>query len=205
MKIINLLASVLIVVAVLSVTSFVTSAPTYVTYGQNIKHYNDSEISFNYPENWIISNYENPVETFFSSKPQNLTITRHDSDWQNSSSAVNQENCAPDPSNPTMTTVNIKRENSLSPNITLENAYRSNDFYPVIEQSPGYTFISQKSIMVDGAAGYEFIYGNQLDQYYDVWFEKNGKIYSITCETLKESFDAEKKNFDMIVNSFHVK
>ena len=195
----------LILVSIVSVVSFVTSAPSYVTSSQNLKHYNDSEISFDFPQNWVISNYENPVETFFSSEPGNLTITRQDSVPQNYPSNVTQTNSAPDPSNPTMTTVTITKTDSLPSGITLEDAYKTNGFYNLVEQTPGYAFVSQNQVTVDGAAGYEFIYGDDMDKYYEVWFEKNGKFYGITCETLKESFDSDKNNFDMIVNSFHVK
>lgn len=195
----------LILVSVLSVVSFVTSAQNYVTSSQNLKHYNDSEISFDFPQNWVISNYENPIETFFSSEPGNLTITRHDSGSQNYPSNITQTNSAPDPSNPTMTTVTITKTDSLPSGITLENVYKANGFYNLVEQTPGYTFVSQNRATVDGAAGYDFIYGDEMDKYYEVWFEKNGKFYGITCETLKESFDSEKNNFNTIVTSFHVK
>ncbi len=197
---------ILIAVTFLSVLTYVVLAPKYVTYGQNMKHYNDSEVSFDFPKNWVISDYENPFETFFLSEPKNLTITRQDMASQNtSSSSADLNNSAPDITNPTMLTVTISKRSSLTAGITLENAYKLNENYPLIEKTPGYHFISQNVTTVDGVKAYEFIYGDETHKYYDVRFEKNGKLYGISCQVLTNSFNSEKTNFDRLTNSFHVK
>jgi hypothetical protein len=207
LKIKHLMVPILIAVTVLSILTYVVLAPEYVTYRQNVKHYNDSEISFDFPQNWVISDYENPIETFFLSEPENLTINRHDTISQNtSSSSMNQNNnSAPDITNPTMLTVTISKRSSLTASITLDNAYKLNENYPLIEKTPGYQFISRNVTTVDGVTAYEFLYGDETHIYYDVWFEKNGKFYGIACQTLTDSFNSEKTNFDLLINSFHVK
>jgi hypothetical protein len=117
----------------------------------------------------------------------------------------NNNNSAPDIANPTMLTVTINKRSSLTAGITLDNAYKLNENYPLIEKTPGYQFISQNVTAVDGVTAYEFLYGDETYIYYDVWFEKNGKFYGIECQTLTDSFDSEKTNFDQLINSFHVK
>lgn len=72
--------------------------------------------------------------------------------------------------------------------------------------------ISEKNITVDGVPAHKSIYkigcnsSQTRQQFQSVIFEKNGFIYSIFCTAIPpEIFDNEKANFNMIINSFHVK
>jgi hypothetical protein len=69
--------------------------------------------------------------------------------------------------------------------------------------------ISETTLTVDGVTAYEYIYtqfwGEPLWQRRDVWLEKNGVIYILTCKALPNRFEERQADFDLIVNSFHVK
>jgi len=72
--------------------------------------------------------------------------------------------------------------------------------------------ILEKNITVDGVPAYESIYKigcnntQTRQQLLIVIFERNGYIYTIFCTVIPpENFNNEKTNFDMIINSFHVK
>lgn len=80
-------------------------------------------------------------------------------------------------------------------------------------QLKGYCYqqISSKTITVDGVPAYENIYqigcnSTQTRQKIrEVWLEKNGYIYTITCTVIPpEDFPVKNLAFDGIINSFHV-
>lgn len=75
-----------------------------------------------------------------------------------------------------------------------------------------YQPLSERTLTVDGSTAYEIIYKIGCDQtqtrqqFRSVWLEKNGFLYIIFCTVMPpEDFDKENTNFDVIVNSFHVK
>lgn len=87
---------------------------------------------------------------------------------------------------------------------TLEEVYRE-----VYQSVPIQQEISQTTLTVDGLTAYEYTYtqfwGEPLWQRRDVWLEKNGTIYILTCKAFPDSFEERQADFDLIVNSFHIK
>lgn len=75
-----------------------------------------------------------------------------------------------------------------------------------------YRQISNKTIAVDGREAYESVFqigcnSTQTRQIIrEVWLEKNGYIYTITCTVIPpEDFQSKNHAFDLIISSFHVK
>jgi hypothetical protein len=68
--------------------------------------------------------------------------------------------------------------------------------------------ITEGTLTVDGVTAYERIYehpsGEPWYRIRDIWLERNGRIYILSCRTLPGSFDAAQEDFDAIVASFHV-
>jgi hypothetical protein len=69
--------------------------------------------------------------------------------------------------------------------------------------------VSDRTIMVDGVTAVEKVYqkpsGGAWYQIREVWFEKNSKIYMIACRTIPSWYDEHLPEFNLIVDSFHVK
>lgn len=69
--------------------------------------------------------------------------------------------------------------------------------------------ISEGTITVDGVTAYERVYqrphGEPWYQIRDVWLEKGGRIYILSCWATPGSFDEAQDEFNLIISSFHVK
>jgi hypothetical protein len=69
--------------------------------------------------------------------------------------------------------------------------------------------ISDKTLPVNGVTALEKMYrkphGEPWYQVREVWLQKNGKIYIISCWAFPSSFDANQPAFNLIVDSFRVK
>lgn len=191
---------ILVLISLLSVFAFVAMAPTYVTpINSDLKHYNDNQISFDFPANWEVSYYENRVGTLFLPSPDELSLcpTTNAKSKGYSSNTSKTENLG--------TKVTISKNNALKSGITLENAYIGDDIYVLMKSSPDFKFVSKTPVNANSVNGYEFIFETNIYTYQEVWLEKNGKYYTITGETLKNSFNSQKTNFDTIINSFIIK
>lgn len=162
--------------------------------------YNDQEISFNYPSHWMTftdfwpNTYGSPYK---ASIDRNLNATEI-MGVLNPRTTSNQLKYS--------TSVKIEKKN-MTNNLkdTFDQTYNS------LKQDKGelYQEISQKTFMVDGVVAYEKVYkiphGEPWFQVRDVWIEKNGMIYILSCWCIPEDFNKSQDDFNLIINSFHVK
>lgn len=148
----------------------------------NKNHFENSEISFDYPTNWKtgeILDLPGVIIGVSRSSDVNVKITK-----------------AKSPSGYTLERFYDEELNNRTKNLA-----------KYCLQS-----ILEKNITVDGVPAYESIYKigcnntQTQQQLLIVIFERNGYIYTIFCTVIPpENFDAERPNLDMIINSFHVK
>jgi len=74
----------------------------------------------------------------------------------------------------------------------------------------GWEKISNNTLIIDNKTAYQRTYivndtnYNQTMRYSDIFFIKNGNIYSITLQAPDNTFDSEKSIFDIIIHSFKV-
>lgn len=146
-----------------------------------VQHYEDMEISFDYPSNWTAGKVMDlPVIVVISESSQ----------------------------------VNVKiAKKRLPPNLTSEeyvassikNNSKSLEIYC-------YQEVSNRTLEVDGKLAWENIYqigcnNTQTRQKIrNVWLEKNGYIYTITCTVIPpEDFEEKNKYFNIIIDSFKIK
>lgn len=70
--------------------------------------------------------------------------------------------------------------------------------------------ISNSTLTIDNKTAYEKTYTTndtnigQIMRYSDIFFVKNGNIYSITLQAQDNTFDSVKSKFDTIINTFKV-
>jgi hypothetical protein len=162
------------------------------------KYFENNEFFFNYPDKWNTYTSFWPNAFGFDFKPS------HDKELN-----LKEVNGVLDPGSSTpfekyTTSVTIKKRN-LPQSTSLKDVY--NDTYSNMSNS--ITFLNDSNITVDGTNAYFKIYkknsGESLFQIKDIWLEKNGTIYVISCKTLSGNFGEALDNFDVIIKSFHVK
>ncbi len=145
------------------------------------KHYEENGISFNYPSNWktgVINDLPGALVGISESSQVDVKIFRY-----------NKTND---------TSLREVYINSLTnKSITLDEYC--------------YKQISNTTLTVDGVLAYELIYQigcndtQTRQKIREVWFEKNGYIYRITCTVIPpEDFPTKNRSFNEIINSFHV-
>lgn len=146
------------------------------------KHYDDHGISFNYPANWQAGDiYDLPGAVVDVSKNSQINVK------------IYKKNI----------TADSDLENIFNQSLT--NLTSSSSKYC-------YQQISSNRITVDGQPAIENIYqlgcnSTQTRQKIrEVWLEKNGYIYIISCTAIPPEINCEtNSDFDMIINSFHIK
>jgi hypothetical protein len=146
------------------------------------KHYDANGISFNYPSSWqagVVYDLPGALVEVSESSQVDVKIFKK----------------------------NISNNSSLETiyNESLTNHTRKLDKYC-------YQQISSKNIIVDGVPAYETIYqlgcnsSQTRQKIREIWLEKNGYIYIISCIAIPpEIYPNKSKDFDMIINSLHIK
>jgi hypothetical protein len=185
---------VLLSLAVIFLILFVVMSPKYVTAESGLKHYEDKEISFDYPNNWNIEYYENPAATLFLPAPTDIEVKA------NNIRTLKTNNSSSDNFVGFKTTVS--KINSLPPGISLENAYQGQEFYVLMVNNPSYKFISKETLKLNNLTGYKFTYEDQAYQFQEYWFSKNNKYYKIVFQIPKNNNNSSAL---IIANSFKVK
>lgn len=179
MKMYAILAVVLIIMGGLTVW---TTTQGNVGYVINENHYENGEISLNYFKDWDIINVNHDVGEIVGFQHSIEHATNLDS------------------------TIYVTKISSSS-GTNLEDAYA--EAVRQASQIASYKEISNRTLTVDGAKAYEFVYNANNQGYPAKWIgiivEKNGKIYELLYIGNPDLFDREKADFYEIVNSFKIK
>lgn len=158
------------------------------------KHFSAAGISFDYPGSW-----KSISEIFPTYKPG------HDNDLD-----AEQLGCVVDAASSTRfekftTSVKIeKKEMPSGSNIkdVFDQTYRN-------YANKSLVAMSEKTYTTGGSIAYEKVYkrphGEPWYQIRDVWLEKNGTIYIISCSAFPQSFARAQEDFDEIISSFKIK
>jgi hypothetical protein len=69
--------------------------------------------------------------------------------------------------------------------------------------------ISEGTTVVDNVTAYEWVYlkyhGEPLYRVREIWLEKGGRIYIVSCRTTPDAVEEAEEGFNAIIGSFHVK
>ena len=151
--------------------------------------FSDYGVSFNYPENWSVSD-DDEINIWIEARPDPVN---------NSTSAprsfvtVNNTTAYYTPE----LIIDISPNNGMSDQESIKEAKKSmpNDA----------NRISNSTLIISGTKAYKsvFVFSDQSREEY-IYFLKNGKICVITIKVANKEYDKEKKNFDIILNSFEV-
>lgn len=158
-------------------------SPTNTTQTTNIPRqtYNNNEISFNYPTSWEMVPSEN-IETI------------HNDTYFYRIVAVSPQGADP-------TLVSFQRTYSNA-QLVNEVSRKKQD----ILNNNGQV-LSENTFILDGvsAVALTYEYSDHQYRFLAVYLEKNGLVYAIVLGAKKSEFGNNAGNFEMILNSFHVK
>jgi hypothetical protein len=161
--------------------------------GEQANHFENDEISFDYPEGWqtlseLWPEYQ-PGHDVYLDADQLIGVADPASStpWEKYTTSVSVE----------------RREMPSGSSLqdVFEQAYLKNADLVVA--------VSEGTAVVDGVTAYEKVFkrphGEPWFQIRDLWLEEGGKIYILSCWALPDHFDEAQADFDAIVGSFHVK
>lgn len=183
-------AGIILVLATLSISG--------CTNG-NAKPFENNEIVFAYPESWVNSaDFWPPTFRFNYEYSYD-----HDLDAQEVAFFIDPDSSTPNEKYTTWVKIEKKPIPSDSSLKNEFNKIYNNNF-------SSYKIISNQSLRLGmNTTAYEIVYqkylGEQLYQVRDVWQEKNGTIYIITCWTLHSNHQKAQGYFQKVINTLHIK
>ncbi|MCJ7667583.1 MAG: hypothetical protein MUP04_04755 [Anaerolineae bacterium] len=97
----------------------------------------------------------------------------------------------------------------LPPDSTLKEVYEQSYQNSWIREYVEENTISEGTTTVDGVTAYEKVYkrphGEPWYTMREIWLEKDGRIYILSCWAYPNAFDEAQEDFNLIIESFHVK
>jgi hypothetical protein len=164
----------------LGIVVFCIFAVGIFAFGSSTHHFENSQISFNYPGNWTedsdlltseICYMESQYEYMDGAKPFFKVQTME-----------------------------------LSPGTSIESFYESQMQDRYVSDSQ-WVLLSKTQTTVDGLTAYEYLeVANGLSyKTRTLIVEKNGIVYGLIFAAPMDQFEAENSNFNLILDSFHIK
>ena len=99
----------------------------------------------------------------------------------------------------------ISRVESLPEGVTLDNAYKSDSLYNLMDSSGQFSMGNTSSLQISGKQARQFNYNVGYTVYKDTWIESNGHYYRILSQAPNPVYKNAQPQFDFIVESFKVK
>lgn len=157
----------------------------------SLKYYSGDGIAFDYPGNW-----EPISEVFPNHKPQ------HDPELDAEELVVIVDaGSSTEQGDKYSVSVHIMKRD-LPSGVSLK------DLFTQTYEDKSYVMISEDAMTVNGIQAYEKVYkkphGEPWYQIRDVWLEKDGVVYIISCWALPNSFAEFQDKFNIIIDSFKI-
>ena len=172
----SIIPIIFLIVALVAVSGCTNSGT-----GNNTKNYSSNGVSFNYPSNWTLENQTTVNDTIMVNDMGSMNASRVTTSFE----------------------VQIIPQNGLTEQAAIKQS--NNTIVPT-----GWEKISNNTLTIDNKTAYQRTYivndtnYNQTMRYSQIFFVKNGNIYSITLQAPDNTFDNVKSNFETIINSFKV-
>lgn len=210
----NILAPILLVLSVILIASFFIVTPNYVTENGDVKHFEAQDFSFDMAKSWTVYEYDDFLKTpFLSNSPDSIIINPVDPS-QFSYYNGSFEDLAPNGVLNTSTTnatdvvivkTEISKHDSLPEGVTLDNAYKSDSLYQLMDSSGQFSMGNNSSLEISGKQARQFNYAVGYTSYMDTWIESDGHYYRILSQAPNSVFKNAQPQFDFIVETFKVK
>ncbi|MCD7782119.1 MAG: hypothetical protein LUG89_05440 [Methanosphaera sp.] len=214
MKLKNILLILLVIASIVLIAGFFVMSPTYISSNNDVKHYEDNDISFDLPSTWTVSDYDNALLTpFLGSSPSTITVAPNsDNEYSYYNGSVDElsngtvlNTSTTNATDVVIVQTEISRMDEISDNYTLEEAYKSDSIYGVMGGTSSFELVNSTSTQINGMNAYQFVYTVSYTTYQDTWIEYNGHYYRILNHAPTSVYDTAESQFNVILNSFQVK
>ncbi len=188
--------------------------PTYLQNNGDMKHFEDSDVSFDINSTWTVSQYDNAILVpFLSGSANSLTLTPTSKtaySYQGDISNLTSDGKVLNTSTTNATDVvivqsEITKMDSLPDGVSIDDAYKSDSLYKVMENTGSFNLDNQTTVDINGKPAHQFRYTVTYTQYVDTWIEDNGHYYRILCQAPSTVFGSAESQFDIILGSFKIK
>ena len=206
----KLLSIILIICSIGLIAGYFVFTPTFIHQNGDVKHFSDSDLSFDIPNSWTVYEYDDPIKTpFLSSSPSSIIVNPASqstySYYDGNISELEQNGVlntsATSATDVAIVTCEISKMDKLPEGVTLDNAYQSDSIYGIMESSGKFNLESATVIQVDGKNARQFVYTVGYTNYKDTWIEANGHYYRVLCQAPNTFYSDAESVFDTIVNS----
>ena len=206
----KLLSIILIICSIGLIAGYFVFTPTFIHQNGDVKHFSDSDMSFDIPNSWTVYEYDDPIKTpFLSSSPSSIivnpasqsTYSYYDGNISDLEQNGVLNTSATSATDVAIVTCEISKMDKLPEGVTLDNAYQSDSIYGIMESSGKFNLESATVIQVDGKDARQFVYTVGYTNYKDTWIEANGHYYRVLCQAPNTFYGDAESVFDTIVNS----
>ncbi len=212
----RILAPVFLILAIVCIALFFIMAPTYITENGDMKHFEDNDLSFDFSKNWTVYDYDDALKTLFlSGSPNTLIINPGDSSQysyyegdmneltDNGTAVINTSST--NAFDVAIVKTEITKHDSLPEGITLDNAYKSDSLYKLMDGSGQLILTGDSELEIDGKKAHQFNYTVTYTSYTDTWVEHNGHYFRVLSQAPTQLFSQAEPYFTNIVDTLKIK
>lgn len=197
------------------ICGFFALTPTYIEDSGDIRHFEDSDMSFDISKTWTVYEYDDPLKTpFLSSSPSTLLLNPgNNTQYSYYNGSVDDltangtvlNTSATNATDVVIVKTEITKMDSLPEGVTIETAYQSDSLYRLMEGTGNFQLNNESTIDLNGQTAYQFEYTISYTTYQDTWIEHNGHYYRILSQAPNTVFDTAQEQFNITLNSFKLK
>lgn len=205
----------LFIASVILIAGFFMMTPSYLQLNGDVKHFEDSDMSFDMNSTWTVGQYDDALLVpFLSGHPSSITLA------PTSKTAYSYYNGSIDDLTANGTVLNtsttnatdvvivqteITRMDKIPDNLTIDQVYKSDSLYKVMENTGSFVLDNSTTLTIDGKTAHQFRYTVTYTQYVDTWIESNGHYYRILSQAPTSVFPVAQEQFDYTLNSLKIK
>lgn len=210
--------AILLILSVLSIVFialFFMITPSFITDNGDAKHFDCSDYSFDMSSAWTVNEYDDLLKTpFLSNSPKSIILNPVDESQFSYYNGSRDDLTANGTILNTSTThatdvVIVKTEiiqyDSLPDGISLDDAYRADSLYSLMNETGQFAMINDTPMTIDGKNAHQFTYTASYVTYQDTWIESHGHYIRIKSQAPNGFYDNAVSQFDYLVNTFKVK
>lgn len=210
--------AILLILSVLSIVLialFFVITPSFITDTGDVKHFECGDYSFNMSKSWTVNEYDDLLKTpFLSNSPKSIILNPvNDSQFSFYNGSV-EDLASNDTIINTSTTnafdvVIVKTEitqyDSLPDGITLDDAYRADSLFNLMNGTGQFSMLNDTPMTIDGKNAHQFSYEVSSVYYQDTWIENNGHYIRIKSQVPNGFLENAEPQFNYLVETFKVK
>ncbi len=203
----------LLIASIVLIAGFFVMVPDYVQDYGDLKHFEDSDMSFSFNKSWTIDEYDDALKTpFLSNSPSNITLVPSSKteysygDVENlTSNGTVLNTSTTNATDVVIVQTEITKYDSLPEGVTIDEAYKSDSLYQLMNSTGDFSMNNSTTIDLGGKTAYQFTYTVSYITYQDIWVESNGCYYRILNQAPNSVFPTAESQFNIILNSIKFK